>query len=280
MIDSWRSKAALLRLLRRFLAVFGALWLLLEPAALLRPEDFQWGWAGYAALALISFLASLAWAWPRRSITKRIALSDTKITIQVSDLLDQSGNIIIGATDVFDTELGDVISPRSIQGQFQTRFFPHTAELEQELQGELSGIQNKVDSSKERGKNVRYPIGTVAVVSKNGSRYYLVAYSRMAANLKAKSDVCKLTASLERTWDTVRVRGQREPVHMAVVGSDLSRTGLSKSLLIQLVILSFLDEERQENLTSHLYVHVHENDYEDIDFVLLEDWLSGLTRSV
>ena len=278
-MGAWKSNAAQFRLLRRFLAVFGGIWLLLEPAALWKPKNLEWGWAGYLILAASSFAIAAAWAWPRRSITKRVALSDTKITIQVSDLLEQKGNLIIGATDVFDTELGEVISPSSVQGQFQQRFFPNVADLDSVLEGELAQVSGRIDANKTDGKNVRYPIGTVAVVDKEGNRFYLVAYSRMEANLKAKSDICKLTSSLEQAWDAIRVRGQRRPVHMAVVGSDLSRTGLSRSLLIQLVILSFLDEERQENLTSHLYIHVHENDYDDIDFVFLEDWLSGLTRS-
>ena len=204
----------------------------------------------------------------------------TQITIQVSDLLAQEGNIIVGVTDVFDTEIGEVISPNSVQGQFQVRIYPNTADLDNQIDKALVGKASTTDTEKTRGKNKRYPIGTVAVLRKDSARYYLSAYCRMGSNLQAKSDICKLTSSLEKCWEEIRVTGQHEPVHMAIIGSNLSRTGLPRSLLIQFIILSFLDEERKNSLTCHLYIHIYKGDSHHVDFVNLEEWLSGLTRTV
>jgi len=66
---------------------------------------------------------------------------------------------------------------------------------------------------------------------------------------------------------------------MGVVGSALARIGLSRALLLQFIVLSFLDAEKKESLTSELTVHIHESDVEHIDFVDLEAWLNGVTRA-
>lgn len=279
-IKAWRSKAAVGRLAGRFLEVFGGCWLLLEPLALWRPEDLRWGIRGYFWLAVSSLVIAVLWAWPKNSITRKLPASDTKISIGVGDLLDQKGNIIIGCTDVFDTELGDVIAPSSVQGQFQTRVFHQKERLDQAIYDDLKHrVDCKTDEQKPRGKKERYPIGTVAMVEANGNRYFLAAYSRMRNDMRVESDICKLSTSLNECWEAIRARGQQDPVHMGIVGSARARIGLSRALLLQFIVLSFLDAERKESLTSRLNIHIHENDAEHIDFVDLEAWLSGLTRA-
>lgn len=279
-LSAWRSRAAQIRLFKRSLQVFGACWLAVEPLGYWLPQYFEWGFKGYIALVLISLIIGLIWAWPRSAITRRLTLSDTRISVEVSDLLDQRGNLIVGVTDVFDTEIGDVISPSSLQGQLQARVFPNADEFDTMISEALAGTDpSEIDESKTRGKKTRYPIGTVAIVGRGTSRYFLSAYSRMGSNLQAKSDICKLTSSLEVCWDAIRVKGQHEPVHMGVIGSRFSRTGLPRALLLQFIILSFLDEERRASLTNHLHVHIHPDDAMHIDFVDLEDWLGGLTRA-
>jgi hypothetical protein len=278
-IKTWRSKAALLRLGRRFLEVFGVCWLLFEPLALWRPEDLRWGLRGYLGLTGLSFLAAILWAWPKNSITRKLPVSDTKIVIAVGDLLEQKGNIIIGCTDVFDTEIGDVISASSIQGQFQTKLFPNQQKLDQAINEALADVVSKLDEAKSKGKNKRYPIGTVALIESKGNRYFLLAYSNMRNDMRVESDICKLSTSLNECWEAIRVHGQHEPIHIAIVGSALARIGLSRALLLQFLVLSFLDAEKKESLTCELNVHIHESDVEHIDFVDLETWLSGLTRA-
>ena len=45
------------------------------------------------------------------------------VEIKLGDLFDESGHLVIGANHVFDTELGEVIKPSSVQGQFLTRIY-------------------------------------------------------------------------------------------------------------------------------------------------------------
>jgi hypothetical protein len=263
-----------------FLQIFGAGWLLLEPLALWRPESLDWGARGYLALAGASLLVAVAYTWPKTCITRRLAVSDTRITVQTGNVLDRIGNIVVGVSDVFDTELGDVISPQSVQGQFQARYFPNTPELDAAIAQSLLGQHAEPDGSKARGKNLRYKIGTVATIRHGVRRFFLSAYTTMGSNLQAQSNICDLTTSLEACWNSIRAAGQHEPVHMPVIGSRFARTGLPRALLIQFIILSFLNEERRASLTSHLHIHIAEQDAQHVDFVVLENWLAEMTRAV
>jgi hypothetical protein len=278
--EARRTKAAIARLGRRFLEVFGVCWLVLEPLALWRPDDLRWGFTGYAALLAVSLILAIFSSWPRTEITRRLAVSDTRITVQVGDVLSQTGNIIVGVTDAFDTEIGDVIAPGSVQGQFQARHFPNREELDAIISSALVDKQYENDASKKRGKSKRYPIGTIAVARRGDTRFFLSAYSRMGADLQAQSDICKLTNALESCWTTIRAGGQHNPVHMPIVGSKFARSGLPRALLIQFIILSFIDEERKSSLTKHLHVYVAKQDAEDVDCVVLENWLADLTRAI
>lgn len=279
-VKAWRSRPALARLGRHFLEIFGGCWLVLEPLALWRPNDLRWGFAGYVILFGVALIAAVIASWPRTDITRRLAVSDTKITIRTGDVLSQHGNIIIGVTDVFDTEIGDVIAAASVQGQFQTRHFPDREELDDIIEVALASKKYESDDQKSRGKKKRYPIGTVAMARRGDDRFFLLAYSRMSVDLQAQSDICKLTNALEGCWSAIRVRGQHNPVHMPVIGSRYARTGLPRALLIQFIILSFIDEERKASLTGHLNVYVAPQDALDIDFVVLENWLADLTRAI
>lgn len=279
-VRAWRSRPAVARLARRFLEIFGGCWLILEPLALWRPDDLRWGLTGYIGLFGAALVLAIIASWPRTTVARRLAVSDTKITIRIGDVLSQHGNMVVGVTDVFDTEIGDVIAAASVQGQFQARHFPNREELESIITAGLAGQPYETDGTKLRGKKDRYPIGTVVVARRAEDRFFLLAYSRMSSDLQAQSDICKLTNALEACWAAIRVSGQHNAVHMPVIGSKYARTGLPRSLLIQFIVLSFLDEERKTSLTDHLNIYVAPQDALDVDFVVLENWLADLTRAI
>jgi hypothetical protein len=94
---------------------------------------------GYAVMITLSAVIAATWAWPKQAVTRRLPLSDTRLSVVVGDVLKQKGNIIVGVTDVFDTELGEVIHPKSLQGQFQSQVFPNTPALDASIQEALAG---------------------------------------------------------------------------------------------------------------------------------------------
>ncbi|MTJ17659.1 hypothetical protein FJR09_01265 [Dolichospermum sp. UHCC 0406] len=87
--------------------------------------------------------------------------------------------IVIGANDVFDTELGEIIKSSSVQGQFLKQIYKGKqdeldVDIETALQ-EYIGNRN-LDPDKKRGKAWRYPIGTTITLGSYEKRYFLTAY--------------------------------------------------------------------------------------------------------
>lgn len=261
-----------------FLSVFGLLWLILEPAGLFLPGDLDWGWPGYFALLATSLGAGLWRARPRDAIERALPPSDLRVSVRVGDLLDQRGSILIGVPDTFDTQLeDDVISARSVQGQLLQRVFHgDRAELDRLIHRAIG--PGELDASKSYGKDRRHPIGTVAVVRRGDARYFLAAFTQMSSTPPAhvSSSVEWLQTALARSWEVIRIAGQREPVHAPVIGSHLARLGISRTLLIQIMVLSFIAASGKQSPSSSLTIWVSPQDAEIVDLVVLDAWLAGL----
>lgn len=275
-----RRRSGRRQLLTTSLLTFGSLWLLVEPLGLFFPDELDFGWAGYGGLIIVGLAAGLYRSRPRSEISRKLPPTDLEVSIRVGDLLSQAGNVIVGTNDTFDTTLtGDIISPRSVQGQLQqTIFGGDTDEFERQLASSLEKHPHEPAAEKTIGKADRYPIGTVAVVRHGDTRYFLPAFTRMSAGdvPRFNSRIEWLQIALTRTWEAVDQFGQRDPVHVPVLGSNFGRLGLTRTLLIQLIVLSFIAASRDHSPASSLNVWVTEADADGIDLAALDDWLRAL----
>jgi hypothetical protein len=207
---------------------------------------------------------------------------DTEISIVVGDLFEQDGHIVIGMSDTFDTETPDIISLQSIQGQFLTRVYQSDLErLDNELDSALQGktlVKPEARNDKLKGKLNRYPIGTIAVLGLAQRYYFCVAYSKMSNSNVAQSSVSDLWLSLSNVWDVIRAKGQRQPVSIPIVGSELARVSnqVSRADLARLIILSFLTASRERVVTNELRIIVFPKDAERLDLRELADFLTSL----
>jgi hypothetical protein len=262
---------------RTFIGAFGLLWLILEPLGLFFPEHLDWRWVGYGSLIGVSAVGALYRARPRDAITRRLPPTDVQIAIRVGDVLSQTGNVVVGSNDTFDTQLDDgVISAKSVQGQLLERIFAgDRAELDRRITESLANVTSEPDRAKAFGKTDRFEIGTVARVRNGGTRYFLTALARMSADQppRVQSTIELLQISLARLWPAVDAAGQREAVHVPVLGSNLARLKVSRTLLIQLIVLSFIASEAR---SSSLTVWVYESDSDVVDMAELDEWLAGL----
>ncbi len=194
--------------------------------------------------------------------------------------MGQTGNIVIGSNDTFDTSLDEeIISARSVQGQLlQSTFNGNTKELDEQVDRSLVELDSVEDDRKSFGKVWRYPIGTVAIVRKGSARYFLPAVAKMSASTppETRATVEGVQFALTKAWEIVGKAGQREPVHAPIVGSNLARLGLSRTWLIQMMILSFVAVTKKESGSSELTIWVADADAEKVDFAALDDWLGAL----
>ncbi len=271
------SQISFRRIAGSFITNFGLLWLLLEPGALFFPEKLNFGWLGYFGLASAAFIVAIVQRFPRRVVCQALSSPDSTIEIKIGDLFNENGHLVIGANDVFDTELGEIIKPSSVQGQFLTKIYESDrAKLDTELEMALQPYNHlRVEEpSKGRGKTWRYPIGTVANLGSHDRRYFLIAYGYMNNDLTVQSNSDYIWASLSNLWKEVRLKGHGINVVIPIVGADLARTGLPRMALAKLIITSFIIASKERYITRKLTVMIFPKDLDSVDFYELEDFLS------
>lgn len=167
------------RVSRTFVSIFGLIWLFLEPAGFFFPERLDWGWQGYVWLTLLSLLCAIVTNFPRRSVYRSLSSPNSVIEIKVGDLFDEPKHLVIGVNDVFDTALGEILKPSSIQGQFLTKVYHGDQQrLDTDIDKALIFVEARKQEElrKKKGKIWRYPIGTTLALGLPEKRYFLSAY--------------------------------------------------------------------------------------------------------
>lgn len=260
-----------------FISNFGLLWLLVEPGALFFPENLNFGWLGYFGLAAIAIIITIIQRFPHNSICQALSSPDSAIEIKIGDIFDEDAHLVIGFNDIFDTELGEIIKPSSVQGQFLTRIYgSNLTRLDSELETALqpySHLQIE-ESNKVKGKTWRYPIGTTITLGSHDKRYFLIAYGYMNNDLTVHSNSDYIWTSLSNLWKEVRLRGHGMNIAIPIIGADLARTGLPRMALAKLIITSFIVASKEKYVTRKVTVMIFPKDLDSIDFYELGDFLT------
>ena len=275
---SFASKKALEIFGHSFFATFGFIALPLSVLDIFYPNTLGFGITGLLTLAIISFFVAIYKAWPKFRISRYFSVPNIEIKIEEGDLFDADGNLVIGMSDTFDTEKGQIIKPETIQGQFFTTVYADGQEqLDQDLSTALNGIKPEIDTKKSKGKQGRYPIGTVAYLNKGQRRYFCVAYSKMNNDFHAQSSIQMLTSSLDSLWTSIRTNGQNNGVAMAIIGSDTARLGhiVSYEDLIKLIVTSFVLTSREKVIAPSLTIYIRSKNREKINILEVQDFLQS-----
>ncbi|GAA1022440.1 hypothetical protein Aple_075610 [Acrocarpospora pleiomorpha] len=200
----------------------------------------------------------------------------------VGDLFEQDADIVVGFTDTFDTSISDggVISSSTVQGQLVLRHYDGDhRRLDKDLSGALSRtipIARETRQTKQRGKLLRYPLGTVAVIGRPHRHVFAVAYSHMGRDNVAQSSLKDLWLSLERLWNAVHQHGQRRRLAMPIIGSGLARIDvLNREGLLRMILLSFIAQSRQAVVCNELLIVIHPNDLGEVDLLEMAAFLKS-----
>lgn len=273
----WRQLFSPRALLSGFVSSLTVLWLLLEPVLVFREAPRSW--YGVIGLMFASLVCTVALNWPRSVIKRRFSHNDLTIRVVKGDVLTASGNIVIGVCDTFDTEIGAIIRDTSLQGQFQSTVFQGgTAQLDKQLSEALADQTRFAihDPDKQTGKQLRFPVGTTAVIHQT-KRYFLLVYTKMGNDLACVPTPAEhILIALFKLWDVVRRAGQHESVAIPIIASDLARSGLSRMTLLRMIILTFYTAHATKPITSQLDIYVHPKDVEHVDFGAVRMFLRTL----
>lgn len=270
------SKKALEIFGHSFFAMFGLIALPLSVVDIFYPNSLNFGIRGLLMVAAVSSFWAIYKAWPRFKISRCFSVPNIEIKIEEGNLFDANGNLVIGMSDTFDTEKGEIIKPETVQGQFLTTVYSDSREqLDKDLDAALTGTKFVVDKKKSKGKQGRYPIGTVAYLNKGQCRYFCVAYSRMNNDFHAQSSIQMLASSLDTLWTSIRTNGQNNGVSMAIIGSDTARLGhiVSYEDLIKLIVTSFVLTSREKVIAPSLTIYIHSKNKEKINILEIQDFL-------
>lgn len=263
--------------LPKFFACLSSLWIVLKPIHELL--SLHSGWYEYIVLLVLSIIVAMAWNWPRAIVKHRFSHNDVTIRIVKGDVLKADNNIVIGFCDTFDTQIGKIIKANSLQGQFQSQVFNGDAAALDECLGDLLAEELKFaihDPDKLHGKKLRFPVGTVLTLT-HGKRYFLLVYSIMGNDLACIPTTPEnVTNALYSLWAKVRCNGQHDPVSIPVIASDAARSGLSRAVLIKLILLTFYTAHEANPITKALDIYVHPNDIEHVDFNAIETFITSI----
>jgi hypothetical protein len=231
------------------------------------------------AIVGVGVFFGMSRAWPR-PVQAAFTSPRTKISVVRGDIFDQSGHLVIGMSDTFDTADG-VIAQSSLQAQFlDTIFGGDVDRFDADLRQALSSIPvvGRVDKP---GKRQRYELGTVATLGGNSRRFFCVAYTRMNERNEARATVDGVWTSLTSLWKAVCAFANGGVVAMPVIGGGQSRLSqsLSATDAIRLQALSFWLASREERLCKELRIVVRPSEYDQLDVRELQAFLNGLKPS-
>ena len=261
----------------KFFAALTVIWLIVEPIAVFK--EVPNSWYCYAALIVLSFISAVIWNWPRTIIKHRFKHNDLTVRVRKGNVLSAQTNIVIGFCDTFDTEIGRIIKDNSLQGQFQhDRFQGDVAKLDKMIDELLEPEKRFAihDPEKRRGKHLRFPIGTTLALDQ-GKQFFLLVYATMGNDLAiVPTPAADITTALFKLWDCVRRCGQNDIVAVPIIGSGPARTGLSRIVLVKMIMLTFFTSHATNPITKGLDIYVHPSDMEHVDFNAIKLFLKSI----
>jgi hypothetical protein len=276
-----RTRRFLSRFLKESLVAFGAFSAAAGLVAAFAPDALKHlGAIWVVVIVVVSVGFGLVRSWPRpieRSYTK----PKTTIRLVRGDLFDETGHIVVGVCDTFDTQVPNVISPKSVQGQALQRLYGgDQPRLDRDLDLALVG-KTPVATVNKAGKTDRYGIGTVAAVPDGPRRILFLAYTEMNDRNEARGSSDGIWRSMLALWEAVSMHCNGEAVAIPVLGGGQARISqiLPAQDSIRFIAFSFMLASRREKVCDELRIVVHPSDYEKLNRLELQAFLDSLEMS-
>jgi hypothetical protein len=290
----WRNQFSPSVFLKSFFAVVGVIGAALEASkqliSLFRP-DGNWlqlwlqhnYWTAIILVAVLALLVAISTLAPTVRVSSRLKQRDLTVAIELGDLFDGSEVLVIGTNRTFDTELKDeLISPRSIQGQFTKRYYNSVQHLDAELDAQLRDEPHVVLTQNEKrvGKLRQFEMGTVAKVNVATRTTYLVAMATMNAHGVANCSIDDLRASLVGLWQHIADKGGGLPrLRVPVLGTGFGKLKAPRQAVVKEILRSIVAASAADRLCESFTIVVSVKDYleHEIDLTELGEYLRYLT---
>lgn len=233
------------------------------------------------ALAGLGLPVAIRVSWPR-PIEETYDTPATRIRVVKGDILDFGAeHLVIPTCDTFDTAPPNIIAPTSLQAQALSRIYDHdVARLDADLDAALAD-RVPVGTITKAGKTCRYELGTVAAINHPNRKLYFLAITTMDANNNVQGTPDGLWISLNRLWEEVGRSSNGRTVCMPVIGGGMSRMSsiVPTQDSLRFTILSFMFASRRQRVCGELCIVLRPADYEKLDRLELQAFLTSLKPS-
>lgn len=229
-----------------FLHVFGLLWLVVEATSFFATEEaanqaksFWW------VFLLIGLGLCVYRLVPQKRFSYKLDGKDITIELVSGDLFREKGPIIIGSNTGFITS-PEIISSKSIQGTFTTKYFSNHQALRDQIQGQIN------EDSQDYGKTV-----TVRANKRIG---YFCALAEVNENGVAKSSLENIRVSLAELWNYLSTNGEKDVINVPILGSGFSRVSATREELFREIVKSFIASTSEHTFCDGLRIVIHPDD--------------------
>ncbi|NDV59111.1 macro domain-containing protein [Bacteroides sp. 519] len=253
----------------------GGFWLIIEPLSYFSSDFESFIKPKGLWLFVASILITTVQNRPRLKFKYFIKNKDVYVNIVIGDLLKMSKKDIVIPTNVhFVTELSDnLISEKSVQGQFTRKYFDSYNHLDADINDNLNGAAYIVENPPYLGKDRQYPLGTVARLSikKNNKRIfwsYLFALAKLNQHGICQSNIAEFQETLPSLWSYIQTKGELSDIAMPILGSGFCRIDSSREDLFKEILLSFLAATRNSKFCKSLTFVIYYKDVSEMNIDL------------
>jgi len=237
------------------LHVFGALWLLVEISSFFSEsvsKTIKSFWWGFLIIGIVIIIIRL---FPRKKFTFPISNRDCRIEVVLGDIFKQEGSMIVGSNTIFEVD-PNIISPKSIQGQFCERYYKDTTALKNIIKTQYS--------------NLPVEFGTTIKVKGTGKTGYFCAIAELNQSNVAKSNFENLQKSLGVLWEYISSNSEKETINTPIIGSGFSRISEKREVIVKEIVRSFIAGITDHCFSDCFRIVIHPKDIKEHTFNLEE----------
>lgn len=263
-----------------FFYALGIAWLAVKLVIIYYP-NLLWPKESFVFYLLIglSCLFSFLRNYPTKKIKLLVPGSAATLIIEYGDILKSKNNIVITTSNFFNTSLS-VISENSILGQYILRNLSgNSSRLDSEIVMDLSTVQGTLVNPI-RGKNISYPVGTVACFNTNNNKVgFLMAILKIediGGNETVVSNYFDLLSSLEHLWDKIALKANDGVVDMPAIGSGIARNFGRSFDSVLFIAYSFIIRARNKRPCSTMRILLRRSDLPLNDYMKLKEAIKYL----
>ena len=211
----------------------------------------------------------------RRQIAITSNSFDTKIIVKFGDIFKHDGWKAISVNNFFDSIVDDdLVSRASLHGQVINTFWSGDSEAWQtEVDSDLSEeIFELVQRTK--GNTRKYPVGTTVSSSSRGHKFLFVVLGQTNVdNNVANAMTDDLIRSVRGMLSKARSVCAGQPLVIPLMGSGLSRVGIKRAILIDIILAVVFEETKKAKITDSIVLVLPKRMLGEINLGAVErDW--------